>query len=284
MQNLPYGQIFRGDSPVLVVTPHTGTSVPAELLVHPAWVPIQGRQADPFGAILQAVAMSRGITCVSALYHPCVIDFNVALDNRPLSARLNRVGLCRTHTSRGEALYEEGREPSEADVDARVEKYWKPFHAAVAMELLRLRSIHDNVQILVSHANWWLSPYRDQPGAADCNIGTNRGAACDRQLVAAITESAQAFNRSWVVNGKLADAFAAQHYGMPVSGVHAMEIEVAGRWRLDCESRAANCSGREAEDDPALIPALEAIEAVLKQMPKKGHAAQAGVEAKGRSE
>lgn len=268
MQNLPYGQISKGDSPVLVVTPHTGTSVPAELLVNSAWVPVEGRLADPFGVILQSAASRRGMTCLSALYHPCVIDFNVALDSRPLSSRLNRVGLCRTHTSRGEALYAQGQEPSEADVNARVEEYWKPFHAALTRELTRLRSMHDNVLLLASHASSWLSPYRDQPGAAECNIGTNRGAACDRRLVAAVTESVQAFNRSWVVNGKLADAFAAQHYGLPANGVHAIEVEVAGRWRVDCEPREVGSRPGGTTHDVALDRTLDALDALLREMPK----------------
>lgn len=281
MQNLPYGQLTRGDSPVLVVTPHTGTSVPQALLVNPAWLPVDGRQADPFGALLQATARERGITCISALYHPCVIDFNVALDNRPLSARLNRIGLCRTHTSRGEALYAEGHEPSEAEVNARVKEFWKPFHAALSQEILRLRELHDHVLLLVSHASSWLSPYREQPGAAECNIGTNRGAACDRRLVATMTESAQAANRSWVVNGKLADAFIAQHYGMPMAGVHALEIEVAGRWRLDCEQRAIASAGARV-DDGALAPALDALDAVLRTLPRNEQTTPVGSEPEGR--
>ncbi|MFM0734083.1 N-formylglutamate amidohydrolase [Paraburkholderia sediminicola] len=281
MQNLPYGQISRGDSPVLVVTPHTGTSLPNELLLNQAWLPVNGRQADPFGAILQTAASKRGMTRMSALYHPCVIDFNVALDSRPLSSRLNRVGLCRTHTSRGEALYAQGREPSEADVNARVDEFWKPFHAALSKEVLRLRSMHDNVLLLVSHASSWLSPYPEQPGAAECNIGTNRGASCDRRLVAAMTESVQAVNRSWVVNGKLADAFAAQHYGIPAAGVHAIEVEVAGRWRLDCEQQAIALQGISA-DDVALGNALDALEVVLRAMPSNEQTTQAGLAPEGR--
>ena len=275
MQNLPFGQLSRGGSPVLVVTPHTGTALPAELRLNAAWAPIEGRLADPFGTTLLSAALKRGMTCVSALYHPCVIDFNVALDSRPLSSRLNRVGLCRTHTSRGEPLYAQGREPSETDVSARVEEYWKPFHAAIADELRRLRNEHDNVLLLVSHASSWLSPYREQPGAAECNVGTNRGEACDRRLVSAITEPVQACKRSWVVNGKLADAFAAQHYGAPQHGIHAIEVEVAGRWRLDCEARNVASKSDVVDDDAALSEALDSLDAILRAMPAYERAAHA---------
>ena len=277
MQNLPFGRISRGSSPILVVTPHTGTAVPAELRLNAAWIPIEGRLADPFGTTLLSAAAKRDMTCVSALYHPCVIDFNVALDNRPLSSRLNRVGLCRTHTSRGEALYEQGREPSEADVSARAEQYWKPFHAAIADELRRLRNEHDNVLLLISHASSWLSPYREQPGAAECNVGTNRGVACDRRLVSAMTESVQACNRSWVVNGKLADAFAAQQYGAPHNGIHAIEVEVAGRWRLDCEAREVASKNGVVDDDAALGKALDSLDAILRAMPANEQVAHATV-------
>ena len=174
---MTFGHVFHADSPILAVAPHTGSSIPGELRVHPAWVAIEGRLAGPAGIALQAEALRQGVSCVSALYHPCVIDFNVATDIRPLSPRLNRTGLCRTHTSRGESLYEAGLEPSEAEVEGRVEKYWRPFHAAVTSELLRLRQIRENVLLLVTHASSWLSPYRNQAGGSDCNVGTNRGAS-----------------------------------------------------------------------------------------------------------
>ncbi|SIT43256.1 N-formylglutamate amidohydrolase [Paraburkholderia ribeironis] len=227
--------IFRGKPAVMVVTPHTGTLVPTDLLVHPAWEPVNGRLSDPGGKALGAVARERGITCISAELHPCVIDLNVAANNTGLSQRLNRLGLCRTHTSRGEALYPPGFEPSEADVQRRVEDYWKPFHASVLRELIRLRDKHDNVLMLVSHAGAWLSPYRTQPGAADCNFSTNHGASSARAIVSAMTQAAQALERSWVVNGKLTDAFATQRYGRPECGVHVIELEVAGRWRRELE-------------------------------------------------
>lgn len=266
MQNTAYGRIFSADSPILLVTPHTGTEIPEPLLAFPAWRDVEGRQADPAGLALQAVAPYHGVSCISARYHPCAIDFNVPASDRPLSRRLNRNGLCRTHTAAGQPLYDAGREPDDAEVDARVAAYWVPFHDAVARELSRLRALHANVLLLVSHASFWLSPYRERFDASDCNVGTARGRSCDRRLVTCLTEQATALGRSWVVNGKIADAFAAEHYGKPENGIHAMEIEVAGRWRTDYERRQRAAENGEHSDSFA-IASFDALEAALCELP-----------------
>ncbi|MCO1368531.1 N-formylglutamate amidohydrolase [Burkholderia multivorans] len=233
--------------------------MPEELKAHEAWKPIDGRLSDPAGVALLEAAQASGVTTIAAAVHPCVIDLNVALDNRPLSQRLNRTGLCRTHTSRGEALYAAGSEPSEAEVEARVERYWRPFHAALTAELLRLREMHGNVLLLTSHASSWLSPYRSHAGTTDCNAGTDQGASCDRRLVSALTATVQGFGRSWVVNGKLADVYAAQRYGMPEYGMHAIEMEAAGRWRGDFESPERDKSDEMSEVLDALTRALDRL-------------------------
>lgn len=269
MQKPAYGNVIRGDSPILLATPHTGTALPDALLAQPAWRSIGGRLSDPAGVALLAAARERDVTSIAAQVHPCVIDLNVALDNRPLSQRLNRTGLCRTHTSRGEALYAPGSEPSEAEVEQRVDRYWRPFHAALTDELLRLRGLHGNVLLFVSHASSWLSPYRSDTGAPDCNAGTHQGASCDRRLVGALTEAVQGKGRSWVVNGKLADAFAARRYGMPANGIHVIEVEVAGRWRgeLDMQAHAHDTVDANAAEAGDMHAILDALGAALRRLP-----------------
>ena len=266
MQNTAYGQIFSADSPILLITPHTGVAIPDDLLRFSAWQDVQGRVSDPAGLAFQAAAPNCGVSCVSARYHPCVIDFNVATSDRPLSRRLNRNGLCRTHTARGEPLYDPGCEPSDAEIEARVSTYWRPFHETVAQELERLRSRYDNVLLLVFHASFWLSPYRDQFNASDCNVGTARGRSCDRRLVRCLTEQATAHDRSWVVNGKIADMFAAEYYGKPEDGIHAMEIEVAGRWRTGFERRQI-VSEDSVQASVSAAALFGALDAALRKLP-----------------
>ncbi len=280
MQNTAYGQIFSADSPILLVTPHTGAAIPDDLLRFAAWQDVQGRVADPAGLALQAAAPKCGVSCISARYHPCSIDFNVATTDRPLSRRLNRNGLCRTHTAAGQPLYDDGCEPDDAEVEARVKAYWVPFHEAVSRALSRLRAKHENVLLLVSHASFWLSPFRDRFDASDCNVGTAHGKACDRQVMTRLTDRVTAEGHSWVVNGKIADVFAAEHYGAPERGIHTMEIEIAGRWRAEFERRrlAAEDSPESEASAAALFGALEAA---LRELPPPREAVDLAARAHG---
>lgn len=277
--------LLRGDSPVLVVTPHTGTALPEALHRHAGWRPVEGRLADPAGLLFQHAARRCGATLVAAHYHPCVIDFVVSADGA-LSVGADRGGLCRTHTSRGESLYEADRPLTAAEVDSRIEQLWRPFHRAVADEIARLRARHDHVLMLVPHASWWLSPFRADSAGRDCNVGTDNGKACDRLLVAALTEAATAEGRSWVVNGNIADGFTAGHYGNPGSGIHVMNVEISGQWRLDCASQIDQAVSRPLDGgtfpasrvpdaslvDTSFAPLLKSLERVLRGLPGGAHA------------
>ncbi|RQR35497.1 N-formylglutamate amidohydrolase [Burkholderia sp. Bp9143] len=230
------GQIYRGDAPILVAAPHVGTAIPEAWQALPAWHAVQKMRVDPGGARLREAAAARGMSCIAARMHPCVIDVNMAADHQSLSSELGRSALCRPHAPSGERLYGGMAELTEPEVRRRVRQYWQPYHDALATELKRLREIHGDVLLVVPHASSRLSPYRYLSGASDCNVGTNRGTSCDKLLVNTLTKSVQRGGRSWVVNGKLADAFAAQHYGMPAAGIHVVELEIAGKWREACEA------------------------------------------------
>ncbi|WP_179258330.1 N-formylglutamate amidohydrolase [Caballeronia sordidicola] len=229
--------LLRGDAPLLIVTPHTGTQIPDALLLHSGWQPVQGRLADPAGLTLHAAAREAGASLISARYHPCFIDFMVSADGRPLAVGVDRGGLCRTHSSRGESLYDSQTPLTSEDVASRVREYWQPFHQSIVDEIQRLRVMHPQVLVFVSHASWWLSPYRDASTGREFNVGTNNGRSCSRNLVSTLTETVMKQGRSWVVNGNIAEVFTAEHYGNPAGGVHVVDVESSGQWRVDCAAK-----------------------------------------------
>jgi N-formylglutamate deformylase len=242
-------QVSRGDAPILVVAAHTGRFVPKDLLTNPTWEVIDGSQSDPGGALLADVARRYGASCISAEIHPCVIDMNVGKEDNTLTRRLNRLGLCRTHTAHGKALYPRGYEPTDEVINRRVQEFWTPFHESVKNEVLRLRDRHDNVLVLVVHVGSWLSPFRSQLATADCNFSTNNGASADKRTVTALAQAARDCERSWVINGRSMDGFATSHYGMPGLGINVVALEISGRLRREIElahNRETNVSAQEA--------------------------------------
>ncbi|WP_175838641.1 N-formylglutamate amidohydrolase [Burkholderia anthina] len=258
MHDEAYDRIYRGERPILVAAPHAGTAVPDELMALPGWRAVQANTADPAGQRFLDAAVQLRISSIAAHAHPCVIDVHAAADSQAVGSELARSVLCRTHSPAGDALYGDAGEPSVADVRRRIQRYWQPYHDALAAELQRLRAAHDDVLLLVPHASSRLAPYRAHDRASDCNVGTNRGASCNRRFVTALTQTVQRSGRSWVVNGKLADSFAAQYYGCPARGIHVVEIEVAGNWREDCADAPAGASAAD-EFGTILASLIEAL-------------------------
>lgn len=281
MSNPGCETLLRGDSPVLVVTPHTGTALPDALRQHTGWLPVEGRLSDPAGLLLMEAARRCDATLIGARYHPCAIDFMVSADGPALLVSVDRGGLCRTHTSRGESLYESDKPLTAAEVDDRVEQLWRPFHRAVVSEISRLRSQHEHILMLVPHASWWLSPFREKSMGRDCSIGTDHGKSCERALVTVLTESATATGRSWVVNGNIADGFTAARYGDPGGGVHVIDLEISGKWRVDCASEVDRAFGETTDGgglsasrdlspsliDTTMMPLIRSFERVLRKLP-----------------
>ena len=52
----------------------------------------------------------------------------------------NTTGLCPIVQFSGEPVYRDGQEPDEAEVAQRVERYWRPYHAALRGELARIHA------------------------------------------------------------------------------------------------------------------------------------------------
>jgi N-formylglutamate deformylase len=62
-----------------------------------------------------------------------VIDVNRPPDNTPLYPGQWGAGLTPTETFAGEAVYQAAETPDEAEIADRRERYWRPYHAALAL-------------------------------------------------------------------------------------------------------------------------------------------------------
>ena len=226
-------EITRGDTPLIVSIPHTGTEIPADIeaaLVSP-W--LARKDTDWWIGRLYDFAPELGATVLRATISRTVIDVNRDPSGASLYPGQATTGLCPIETFDGEPLYRPGRQPDDAEITLRRSLYFEPYHATLAAEIARLRSAHPSIVLYDCHSIRSIVPRLFDGELPHMNIGTNSGASCDLELQRAIERLAEASPFSWVVNDRFKGGWITRRYGQPADGVHAVQMELACRAYLD---------------------------------------------------
>jgi N-formylglutamate deformylase len=218
-----------GDQPLLISMPHIGTQLP------PALVPrlcAQARQladTDWHLARLYAFARELGATLLMATHSRYVIDLNRPPDGASLYPGQSVTGLCPVDSFDQQPLYLPGQQPGPAEIEARRQALWQPYHQQLAAELERLRAHHGAVVLWDAHSIRSHVP-RFFPGRLpDFNLGTAQGQSCAPELaqrVEAIAQAAAGEGYSAVLNGRFTGGYITRHYGQPQRQVHAIQMEM----------------------------------------------------------
>ncbi len=220
--------VTRGDAPLLVSLPHTGTDLRGlePRLVSP-W--LARKDADWWIDTLYAFTASLGATLVHTAVSRTVIDVNRDPSGVSLYPGQATTGLCPTETFDGEALYHPGEAPGPDEIAARRAAYFDPYHAAVATELDRLRGLHPKVVLYDCHSIRSLIPRLFEGELPVFNLGTNSGTSADPTLVGAVTAILRGAGPPFVVDGRFKGGWITRAYGRPADGVHALQMELACR-------------------------------------------------------
>jgi N-formylglutamate deformylase len=226
-------EVRRGEAPLVVSVPHTGTEIPAAIearLVSP-WL---GRKdADWHVERLYAFAADLGATLVRTAISRTVIDVNRDPSGGSLYPGQATTGLCPTGTFDGEPLYRQGEEPDAAEIAARRATFFDPYHAALAAELARLRRSHPRVVLYEAHSIRSCIPRLFDGVLPHFNLGSYSGASCDPALTAAVQAACEASDFSHITNGRFKGGWTTRHYGRPEEGVLAIQMELACRGYMD---------------------------------------------------
>ncbi len=228
-------EVKRGNSPVILGFPHTGTDVPAAI-----WDRLNdnGRiLADTDWHIHQLYdGLLPEVTVVRATFHRYVIDANRDPEGVSLYPGQNTTGLIPETDFDGKPIWKDGEAPTEADIAERLQTFHAPYHAALAAEIERVKAINGVVVLYDCHSIRSHIPFLFEGKLPDLNIGTDMGKTCAPEIERATTDiAAVAEGYSSILNGRFKGGWTTRHYGRPETGVHAIQMELAQSTHLAAE-------------------------------------------------
>jgi N-formylglutamate amidohydrolase len=245
-----------GERHVVVEIPHAGLAIPddvrPQLCVGPADVL---RDADLYVDRLWNDAPEEGASLLVAQVSRYVVDLNRAEDDvereivpdhpapRPTQSR---GVIWRTTTEGLPALVDR---LSYAALEARLARYHRPYHAALAAEVDRKVMSFGRALLVAAHS----MPSATRPGSprrADVVPGSRGGTTTHRRVLEVIDEHFRQAGLSVRHDDPYRGGYTTQRYGHPYDGVHAVQIEL---------NRALYVDERTSRPDEAKMAALATV-------------------------
>jgi N-formylglutamate deformylase len=230
-----------GSTPLVLDSPHSGVGYPDDFR-HACDLRVLRQAEDTHVEKLYDFAPQLGVAWIEALFPRSYLDANrdtteidVSMFDEPWpdpveadsKVHLGK-GLVWRCTDDGVPLYE--RRLTVREVQARIERCWRPYHAAVAQAITAAHarhgySIHINCHsmpaIAASHAT-------EFPGLvhADFVIGDRDGTSADPALSRKICDHLKSLGYQVEYNHPYKGVELVRRYGDPVHGRHSIQVEV----------------------------------------------------------
>lgn len=229
-------EVVRGDGPLVLGLPHTGTELPPEIAER---LNARGRALTDtdwhvdrlYGGLID------GVTSVRTRIHRYVIDVNRDPSGANLYPGMNTTGLVPLTDFDGEPIWRSGAAPDAAEIARRRSLWFEPYHAVLAAEIARVRARHGFAILYDCHSIRSRIPFLFAGQLPEFNLGTDGGRSCAPEITRAVVAiCAAAEGRSYVVDGRFRGGWTTRHYGRPESGVHAIQMELAQRTYLAAEA------------------------------------------------
>lgn len=229
--------------PVVYASPHSGRLYAPSFLAQSRLDPLTLRRSeDSFVDDLFAAAPDHGAPLLRALFPRAFLDVNreayeldPAMFAEALPAFVNTrsarvaggLGTIARVVSDGHEIY--GRPLTWADAERRIERLYKPYHAALADLLGAARAAHGAALLIDCHSMPSVGGPMDQDmghARPDIILGDRYGTACAPQITRLVERHLSDRGLKVARNNPYAGGFCTTHYGRPRAKIHALQIEV----------------------------------------------------------
>ncbi len=256
-------RILKSDNPLPVIfdSPHSGTHIPDDF-GHICTETELHQTADHHVDALFSHVTDYGGSLLKAHISRAYIDLNRAIDDIdpclletdwPHSANINPtersdagIGLIRRLLKPGQPVYD--RPLSEAEIKARIEGYYKPYHAALKGLIDEAHYNFGQVWHINCHSMPSASakPRRaigligNQPKSADFVLGDRDGTSCAPAFTHAIRDFLIGLGYAVTLNDPFKGVELVSAYSSPDRGRHSLQIEINKALYMDEETGEKN--------------------------------------------
>ena len=238
-------------APIIFNSPHSGSIYPDEFLALSRLSLDQLRQSEDFmvDRLVMGLAAS-GFGTIRAHFPRCYVDVNrepYELDPRMFEGRLP--SFANTHSMRvagglgtiarvaGDAQEIYRTRLPVAEALRRVETLYKPYHRALRRLISKVHRQFGMAILVDCHSMPSTSAGQDGARRPDFVLGDRYGNSCTSILISEIERLVHAQGYTSVRNKPYAGGFITEHYGNPLAGLHAIQIEMNRAIYMDERSR-----------------------------------------------
>lgn len=225
-QRMELFQYYPGTKPLILSIPHTGTYVPETISRRFTSAAIQIPDTDWHLERLYSFARELGVHLLVATHSRYVIDLNRAPSDESLYPGKFTTTLCPTTLFDGTAVYQEGMEPDEKEIQERIKTYWQPYHQKLQTLIDELKT-KQRVIVFDAHSICSRVPKLFDGLLPGLNLGTADGQSANRELVERLQAYCESTSYSTVINGRFKGGYITRHYGNPAQAVDAIQLELA---------------------------------------------------------
>lgn len=227
-------------APFVLCSPHSGRIYPDEFLAQSRLDPMTLRKSeDCFVDELFEGAAGHGVPMIAARFPRAYLDVNrepyeldpeLFADPLPDFANTQSVrvigglGTIARIVADGEEIY--ASRLSVAHALQRIEQLYFPFHKALRALIAQTQAQFGYAILIDCHSMPSAQMAQSSGPRPDFVIGDRFGAACDARLTRALKEALAARGHDVQLNRPYAGGYITEHYGRPMQGVHAVQIEI----------------------------------------------------------
>jgi N-formylglutamate deformylase len=216
-----------GTSPVLISVPHAGTYVPPEIAGRLTEAALAVPDTDWHVERLYSFAADIGAGLLVATHSRYVVDLNRDPAGVPLYPGADNTELTPLGTFARAPVYRQGAAPDAAEIAARVETYWRPYHARIESALADIKARHGIAVLWDGHSIASQVPRFFEGRLPDLNLGSASGTSADPDLTACAANALAGPGMTLAVDGRFKGGYITRRYGRPAENVHALQLEKA---------------------------------------------------------